>query len=382
MFQPSLGDEELAAVREVFETSWVGKGTRVQRFEQEFAEHLGVGAEHVTTMNSCTEAAYLGLEMAGVDGDCDVVLPTVSFVGIANAAAAHGARLVFCDVDPRTLNPTVEDVEAALTPKTRAVIVMHYGGYPGDIAEIARLCRDRGIFLVEDAACSVASRADGTACGVFGDFGAWSFDHGKIAVTVDGGMFYARDPEHVARAAKRAYFGMEQVSGYSQAQRTDSRWWEFEVSSFSRRATMNDVFAAIGSVQLRRLGGFLDRRREIVAHYDDVLADVAGIVLPPELPQDHRHSYYLYWVQMDERIRDAVAADLYQRGIYTTFRYPLLHRVAIYRSDARLPKAERAAEATLNLPLHQALSDADLDLITGSLRDRVFTRTAGLPRPA
>jgi aminotransferase len=168
---------------------------------------------------------------------------------------------------------------------------------------------------------------------------------------------------------------MEQPTAFDTAKTAVRRWWEFDVSSFGLRATMNDVFAAIGRVQLRRLPDFLRRRAEIVDYYDRVLADVPGLVLPPSLPSDHQHSYYLYWVQMDERIRDEVAADLYQRGIYTTFRYPLLHKVPIYGSDARLPKAERAAAATLNIPLHQALTDTELDLITTTLGERVTERS-------
>jgi aminotransferase len=381
-FQPSLGDEELAAVREVFQTSWVGRGDRVEAFETAFARHLGVSADQLTSVNSCTEATFLAMELAGVGPGCEVVLPTVSFVGAGNAAASRGSRPVFCDVDPRTLNARVGDVEAVLTPATRAVLLLHYGGYPGDVAEIASLCRERGIFLVEDSACSVASQVDGHACGTFGDFGVWSFDHGKIAVTVDGGMLFARDPEVAARAAKLAYFGLEQFSGFSQAKVTQTRWWQFEVSSFSRRSIMNDMMAAIGCVQLRRLPSFLDRRREIVARYDRELADMADLVLPPPLPDGHVTSYYLYWVQMDERIRDAVARDLYERGIYSTFRYPPLHQVRAYGADVRLPGAERAAATTLNLPLHQALSDADVDLILDTLREAVRTRSRRLSQAA
>ncbi|HEX2313141.1 MAG TPA: DegT/DnrJ/EryC1/StrS family aminotransferase [Thermomonospora sp.] len=381
-FQPMLGEEELAAVAAVFESNWIGKGPRVAAFEAAFAAHLGVRADQVMTLNSCTEATFLAMELAGVGPGRDVVLPSVSFVGAANAVAAHGARPVFCDVDARTLNPSVHDVAAALTPATRAVLVLHYAGYPGDIARIAELCRSRGILLIEDAACAVASRAGDRACGTFGDLGVWSFDHGKIAVTVDGGMLYARDPELVRRGAKRAYFGLEQFSGFDHAKVTDTRWWEFEVSSFSRRSIMNDVTAAIGCVQLGRLGGFLERRRAIVARYDADLAGLPGVHLPPAPPPGHTLSYYMYWVQMDPRIRDDVARDLYRSGIYTTFRYPPLHRVPIYGSEARLPGAEHAADTTLCLPLHQGLSDADVDLIVREFRASVLRRSRRPSVPA
>jgi aminotransferase len=378
IFQPSLGEAELAAVQEVFRSNWLGRGARTEEFETRFARHLGVGREHVTSTNSCTEATFLAMELAGVGPGDEVVLPAVSFVGAGNAVASTGARPVFCDVDPRTLNVRVTDLERMLTPRTKAVLLLHYGGYPGEIAQIAEVCRDRGILLIEDSACSVASSVDGHACGTFGDMGVWSFDHGKILVTVDGGMFYAKDPEVAAKAAKRLYFGLEQFSGFSQAQRTDARWWDFEVSSFSRRSITNDVLAAIGCVQLDRLPDFLRRRQEIVARYDQDLAGLPGVLLPPALPAGHVSSNYLYWIQIDGGIRDVVAKDLYEHGIYTTFRYPLLHRVEAYgATGARLPDAEHAAEVTLCLPLHQALTDKDLDLTISVLHEAVTSRLAG-----
>lgn len=376
VFQPSLGDRELDAVREVFASNWIGRGERTKTFEERFARHIGVAPHHVTSTNSCTEATFLAMELAGVGPGMDVVLPTVSFVGVGNAIASRGARPVFCDVDPRTLNPTVADVEAALTPRTRAVVLLHYGGYPGDVARIAELCRERGILLIEDAAIGVASRVDGRACGTFGDMGVWSFDHGKILVTVDGGMLYCRDPELAARAPKLAYLGLEQISGYDQALRQHTRWWEFEISSFSRRSVTNDVCSAVGLVQLERLPGFVARRRQIAERYDQGLADVEGLRCPPPLPPGHESSYYMYWIQLEGGIRDALARDLYERGIYTTFRYPPLHRVKAYGSTAVLPNAEDAAARTLLLPMHQALTDDEVDRVVTAVRECVRARLA------
>ncbi|MFD9961802.1 DegT/DnrJ/EryC1/StrS family aminotransferase [Amycolatopsis sp. NPDC058986] len=378
VFQPSLGEEELAAVGEVFASCWIGRGPRVDAFESGFAEHIGVPRNQVTSMNSCTEATFLAMELLGVGPGDEVVLPTVTFVGTANAVASRGARPVFCDVDPRTLNAGVADVRSRLTAKTKAVLLLHYGGHPGEIARIADLCRERGIGLIEDAANAQASSVEGRACGTFGDIGVWSFDHGKIAVAVDGAIMYTKDPELAARAAKLAYLGMEQATGYGEAMRTHTRWWDFEVSSFSRRSIMNDVLAAIGVVQLGKLKGFVARRREITARYDENLRGVAGLVPRPVLPAGHESSYYLYWVQMDAGIRDVVARDLYDRGIYTTFRYPLLHKVKAYGGDAHLPSAERAAAATLCLPLHQALGPDEVDFVSAALAEAVTSRTAAI----
>ncbi|MDT0453974.1 DegT/DnrJ/EryC1/StrS family aminotransferase [Streptomyces hesseae] len=376
VFQPSLGDEELAAVSEVFASNWLGHGPRTKAFEAEFADHLGVPPEHVLFINSATAGLFLATELLGLGPGDDVVLPSMSFVAAGNAIGATGARPVFCDVDPRTLNPTAADVERALTPATKAVLLLHYGGYPGDVAAVARLCEARGIRLIEDAACAVASAVDGRRCGTFGDLAMWSFDSMKVLVTGDGGMLYAKDADVARRARRLAYHGLEQASGFAAA-KVSHRWWELDVKEFGRRVIGNDVTAAIGSVQLRRLPGFVERRREIAAAYDRLLAGAEGIVTPPPLPPGHSGSYYFYWVRLDAAIRDQVAADLLERGVYTTLRYPPLHKVPAYggATGGALPGTDEASDTTLLLPLHQGLDEADVRTVADELRRAVARRS-------
>jgi aminotransferase len=363
IFQPTVGDEELAAVKAVFDSGWIGRGSRTQAFEQAFATHIGTAPEHVLAVNSCTEGLFLAMEQLNIAAGTDVVLPTVSFVGAANAIAARGGRPVFCDVDPTTLNPTASHIAAALTPRTSAVVVLHYGGAPGEIKEIADLCRVRGISLVEDAACAVASAVDGVACGTFGDIGIWSFDAMKILVTGDGGMIYCRDPAAAAHMRQLAALGMDRSSGYGQAG-TGDRWWEFEVLSFSRRSIINDITAAIGCVQLRRLPAFIERRSAVAKRYDEALSELPGLLCPPPLPPGHTTSHLFYWIQLDPRFRDPVARRLYDRGVYTTFRYLPLHRLPLYRAEVNLPGADAAASRTLCIPMHQGLDDDAVDRVT------------------
>ncbi|OLT48983.1 glutamine--scyllo-inositol aminotransferase [Saccharomonospora sp. CUA-673] len=377
VFQPSLGDEELAAIGEVLSSNWLGHGKRTAAFEAEFAEHIGVEPEHVLFINSATAGLFLTTELLGLGPGDDVVLPSVSFVSAANAIAATGARPVFCDVDERTLNPTAADIEAALTPDTRAVFLLHYGGYPGQVQEIAQLCRDRGLLLVEDAACAVASSADGQACGTFGDVAMWSFDAMKVLVTGDGGMLYVRDPELARTARRLAYHGLERASGFSSAARVSHRWWELDVREFGRRVIGNDLTAAIGSVQLRRLPSFVAQRAEAARHYDSLLAEVPGLLRPPALPEGHTTSYYFYWVQVEPAQRDALAKDLLDNGVYTTFRYPPLHRVPVYGwSGPDLPATDRAADRTLLLPIHQTISRTDVEHVTSVLTDSLTSVAA------
>ncbi|MFF8960007.1 DegT/DnrJ/EryC1/StrS family aminotransferase [Streptomyces sp. NPDC014894] len=423
VFQPSLGEKELSAVAAVFADSWLGHGPRTSAFEAEFAAHLGVPAEQTIFISSATAGLYLATELLGLGPGDEVVMPTISFVSAASAVAATGARPVFCEVDPDTLNPSAEHIGRALTERTRAVLVLHYGGSPGDVERIARLCEERGVALIEDAACAVASAVGGRACGTFGALSVWSFDAMKVLSTGDGGMLYVADPALARRARRLAYHGLEQSSGLSAARsagadraadgtdetdrtdRTDRaaedpasdpaagvpasgarvpvRWWDLDVRDFGRRVIGNDLTAAIGSVQLRRLDAILSRRRAVAETYDRLLAGLDGVRLPPPLPAGHTSSYYFYWVRLDPDIRDGVASDLLKRGVYTTFRYPPLHRVPAYGPYAGpLPDAERASDTTLLLPLHAGLDDADVRTVAAEFRACVEARTAARDKDA
>lgn len=370
VFQPTLGEAELAAVGEVFASGWVGRGPRTKAFTEAFGDHIGADPASLVSITSCTEGLFLAMEVLGVGAGDEVVLPTISFVGAANAVAARGARPVFCDVDPRSLNPSVEDVARCMTNRTRAVLVLHYGGSPGDIAAIAEFCRDRGVALVEDAANAVASAVGTTACGTFGDIGVWSFDAMKIVVGGDGGMMHVRDPDLAAAVTTRINIGMSQESGLAGAA-SGGRWWEFDVREFGRRSISNDVLSAIALVQLGRLPEFLARRAEVAERYDHEFTDLDGVLRPPALPDGHRSSHYLYWVQLEPERRDALAARLFELGIYTTFRYLPLHRLPAYGSECSLPHAEAAAARTLCLPLHQGLDDAEVAAVVDGVRSTV-----------
>lgn len=366
--QPSLGAEELEAVRRVFESNWLGKGKLTAQFEDAFADHLGVPREHLRSSNCGSAGLFLSLKLAGISPGDEVVMPSISFVASANAAVERGAKPVFCDVDRRTLNATAETIEATLTPRTRAVMLIHYGGLPADMDPILELLRPRGIRIIEDSACSVASFYKGRACGTMGDIGVWSFDPAKILVTGDGGMVFSADPGMARRAELELYLGMNNQSGFSNA--ATSRWWEFEVLCDGRRSITNDICSAIGLEQIRKLPAFLDRRHEIDRIYRRELADLEWLTPPPEVPPDCRSSHYFHWIQVaGEGHRDRLAAHLRSKGIYTTFRYHPLHRVSFYGATERsLPCTEQAAEETLLLPMHQSLSDADLQKILEAIR--------------
>lgn len=368
VFQPSLGEEELSRIQEVFRSNWLGKGKINDEFEDKFAEHLHVNRTHIFTTNCCSEGLFTSMHMFGIGPGDEVIMPTISFVGAGNAVCASDAKLVLCDVDPRTLNVRACDIEKKITERTKAVMLIHYGGVPCEMDEIVALAKKYHLTLIEDSACSVASTYKGKACGTIGDMGMWSFDAMKILVCGDGSMLYFKDPELKVNAEKWLYFGLESKSGYSNS--VDKKWWEYDVSSFGHRAIMNDITAAMAVEQLKKLPHFIKRRKEIHEMYNEALRNLTWMDLPQSLPSYCTSSYYFYHIQVKpDGHRDLLAKHLRDNGIYTTFRYFPLHRVNHYQIEGEYPNADYAADHTLCLPLHQSLKDEEVLFVTQKIKE-------------
>lgn len=369
IYQPSLGKEELSAIEKVFASNWLGKGELTGAFEEKFAAYRGVSAGNVLSTNCCTEGLFASMRIFDIGEGDEVIVPTCSFVGAANAVKNSGADIVFCDVDRRTMNATAADIEKKLTPKTKAILLVHFAGIPCEMDEIMSLAKANNIKVIEDAACGVASKYKGNALGTIGDMGMWSFDAMKILVSADGGMVYLKDEALRNKAEKLMYFGLESKSGYSNS--VDKRWWEFDISQFGHRAVMNDVTAAMALEQLKKLPSFIGRRHEIADMYDDGLKDIEWLETPEPLKDYEEGSYYMYHIQLHNENRDDLAKYLRENDIYTTFRYYPLHWVKGYGVCESLENAEWAAAHTLCLPIHQSLSDADVQYIIEKIRDFV-----------
>lgn len=360
VFSNTLGIEEVEAFARVCKTRWLGAGPECAAFEDEFSDHLGVPRGHLLLTNCCTSALYLALKALGIGPGDEVIIPTIHFVGAANAVVMAGARLAFCDVDRYTLNATIEYIDDEVTKPTRAILLLHYGGYPCELGDLSDYLK-----VIEDAANAPASHYGNKAVGTLGAAGCWSFDAMKIMSMGDGGALWLANEEAVRRARQLRYLGLTERSGVDSADIKD-KWWEFGVDEPSLRFTSNDLAVAIGREQLKKLPGFVARRREVWETYQRELAGVGDLRLPPEPPAGCTTSYYLYWIQTARR--DELARYLYQNGVYTTFRYYPLHLVKRFGCTERLPNAEYAAQVTLNLPLHQNLTDGDVDKVTSLIR--------------
>lgn len=364
IFQPALGAEELAAIAKVFESNWIGKGNSTLEFEKAFAASLRTSPDNFTSTTCCTEGLFLASQIFGFSAQDEVIAPSISFVAVGSAIVSSGAKLVLCDVDARSLNVTAEDIARVITPRTKAIYLNHYGGVPCEMDSIMSLCSEKGIIVIEDAACAIRSFYKKKACGTFGDMGVWSFDAMKTLCTGDGGMLWFKSLEYLAQAKEQLYLGLpnRQKSGMDSSAGGNANWWEYEVERPGRRAIMNNITGAIGVEQLKKLDTFLSRRRAIYERYCEELADISAITLPPELTPGVESSYYFFWIQTARR--DELARYLLENKVYTTFRYWPLHRVEFFgQKNAHLPKSDLVASQTLNIPLHQSLSDSDVEKV-------------------
>ena len=367
IYQPSLGEEELSAISDVFKSNWIGKGKKESEFVLNFAKKLNVDPNHFLSTSSCTEGLFQIFSLLNFPNDSEVIIPSIHFIGAANAIKHHGLNPVFCDVDKHTLNCDLNYIKEKVTPKTKAIVVLHYGGSPCDIENINKFCKDNNIILIEDNANSPFSKYNSTPTGTIGDFGVWSFDAMKILVTGDGGMIYCRNKEFCEKLKTNSYLGLLSESGLKN--KIDKKWWEFDISSPGRRSIVNDIQSAIGIEQLKKVNKFISIRKKIHKKYDKAFSSLDWIKTPT-LNNDCLSSYYMYHIQLPSlEERDSLSGHLRESGIYTTFRYYPLHLVGYYKSNVNLPNTEYAANHTLCIPLHQSLTESDVDKIIKSIKE-------------
>ncbi|WP_230207717.1 DegT/DnrJ/EryC1/StrS aminotransferase family protein [Microlunatus sp. Gsoil 973] len=369
VMKPWLGEEEITAVTEVLQSGWVAQGPRVAAFETAFAEAMR--ATEAVAVSNCTTALHLALVVAGIGEGDDVVVPSFSFIATANAPTYVGARPVFADVDQTTGNVTAETLEAALTPATRAVIIVDQGGIPVDLDPIRALCDPRGIVVIEDAACGAGSTYRGRPVGAGAEIAAWSFHPRKILTTGEGGMLTTSHPEWAIRARRLREHAMS-ISAADRHASLVSPPEEFGEVGFNFR--MTDLQAAVGLVQLDRLAEVVARRRENAAYYRNALADLAGIRLVDD-PAWGTANFQSLWLEVGPEYphdREGLLVALAQAGISARRGIMAAHRQPAYRGrdTGRVPLSvtERLNDNTLILPLYHQITQDELDRVTTVIR--------------
>jgi dTDP-4-amino-4,6-dideoxygalactose transaminase len=369
VFQPILGEDELEAIKQVFSSNWIGKGDQVSNFELNFSKSLLAKKENFCSTTSCTEGLFLAPELFNFNSEDEIIVPGISFIAVGNSIVSSGAKMVLCDVDKRSLNARVEDIEKKITKKTKAIILNHYGGIPCDMDPILDLCTENNIILIEDSACAVRSFYKGKACGTMGDMGIWSFDAMKILCTGDGGMIYLKSDKLMQICREQLYLGTpaKQKSGLDSSTDNKDNWWEFDINRPGRRAIMNNIAGAIGNAQLKKLNSFIKRRKEIHGIYFNELSKYDWLRLPPMLEVDFSSSYYFFWIQLNKR--NELARYLLDNDVYSTFRYWPLNKIKYFgQTNLKLKSSDWASENTLNIPIHQSLSDDEIFKVIDLIR--------------
>ena len=368
VFEPSLGIDEVTAIQRVFENNWPGKGSEVDSFEQEFAKYIGVSRNNVVTTNSCTEACFQILEFIDSDKN-EVIIPTNSFIGIANAIVSTGRKIIFCDVDPKTGNISLEDLRKKVTSKTVAVILQHFGGIPAEILKICDEMKNLGVIVIEDAAGALGSKTSNQHCGTFGDYGIWSFDAMKMVVAGDGGMIYAKDVSNINKLKSRMYMGLDTNSGFKNSKNT-KRWWEFQISYHGRRSIMNDISASIARTQLAKLDMNIETRTRNYKQYREELSNLNTCYSFIEIQEKMSVNHYFFPIFVHHGLRDDLAKYLQENNIYTTFRYFPLDRIKYFESqNETFPNSDNFTESLLLLPQHGNLTSRDISRTVKSINE-------------
>ncbi|HEV3485601.1 MAG TPA: DegT/DnrJ/EryC1/StrS family aminotransferase [Vicinamibacterales bacterium] len=368
---PTIGDEEWQALREPLESGWLTQGPKVAAFEAAFAERHQVAHAFATT--SCTTALHLTLAALGIGPGDEVVVPAFTWIATANAVVYCGATPVFADVDRRTYNIDVADVERKTTARTKAIVPVHLFGATADIDALREILRE-GTAIVEDAACAAGAAYRGRPAGGLGDAAAFSFHPRKSITTGEGGMVTTDDPDLAERIARLRSHGAALSEEQRHVGSAPYLLPAFDDLGFNYR--MTDLQAAVGIVQLGRLDEFISERGFLAARYFERLADVSWLTLP-EVPADGRHGWQSFVGVVEDGApasRNEILATLHEAGVGARPGTHAVPDLGLYRrrrdpGHDSCPTASELAQRTLALPLHNQMTEVDVDRVAAALHD-------------
>jgi len=356
--RPWTADEEIAAVSRVLQGGWLTQGPEVERLEEQVRE--ATGRRHAMAVSSGTAALQLAVGALELEPGSEVLIPDFTFPATANAVLLNGLVPRIVDIDVATYNMRPEAAAEAAGPGTRGMMPVHQFGLMSDMGGLGSLARERGMRVVEDAACALGARSPVGAAGCLGDAGCYSFHPRKTITTGEGGMVVCNDDQLAAHVRRMRNHGIEYTPDGP----------VFVEPGFNLR--MPDICAAIGNVQLRRLDEAIERNRALAEVYDEWLAEIPWIETPPE-PEGYRHTRQTYAALLAPEVdRKPLMDRLSEREIETSIGAQALHRLgylAPYLDDGGYPGGERAAECVLCLPLHPGMTEVDVDRTVAALKE-------------
>jgi dTDP-4-amino-4,6-dideoxygalactose transaminase len=375
---PLIGDEEIAEVVDTLRSGWITTGPKTKLFEEEFARKaMAPGA---LALNSGTAALHIGLLCLGIGPGDEVITSTLTFAATANVVEHVGARPILVDVEPDTLNIHPALVEAAITPRTRAILPVHYAGHPADLDAIEALAEAHGLRLLEDAAHALSASYKGRMIGSSGYPAAFSFQAVKNLTTAEGGMLTG-SPELIERARILALHGMSRDAWNRYAK---GGTWAYEIVLPGFKYNMTDIQASLGLHQLRRLARVQERRRQIVGAYQEAFTEIEALEPPVSRPEVE-HAWHLYVLRLRSGAlrlgRDAFIEELKARNIGTSVHYTPVHMHPYYREKygyaaEDLPVSCDAFRRMISLPLSAKMTDEDVADVIEAVRDIVHRHHA------
>jgi dTDP-4-amino-4,6-dideoxygalactose transaminase len=373
--RPWLGPAERDAVAAVLASGWVAQGPQAAAFEQAVCDH--VGAAHGVAVSSGTAGLHLALVVAGIGSGDEVIVPSLSYIATANAPLAVGATPVFADVDPQTQNLTPDTIRSVITPRTRAVILVHQVGTPADIDAVHELCDPLGVAVVEDAACALGATYRGRAVGAHSDLVVFSFHPRKVITTGEGGMVMIANAEWAARLRRLRDQGAS-VSAWSRSSSSTAVEAYLE-SGFNYR--LSDVLAAIGLVQLTKLDAIVAQRRAHAHAYQAALRDTPVQLMAAD-PRWGTTNYQSFWVELPDEVaatQDEVLAHMLERGVIARRGVMAAHREPAFAGtvSAPLPVTERLTRRTVLLPLFHEMTPVERDRVVAALLSAIDAAPVG-----
>jgi dTDP-4-amino-4,6-dideoxygalactose transaminase len=374
--RPAIEEPEIAEVVATLRSGWIGTGPRVARFEHMFAAFTG--APYAIAVSSCTAALHLSMLAGGIGRGDEVITTPMTFCATANAIVHTGATPVFVDVERETGNIDPGRIEAAITPRTKAILPVHYAGRPCRMDRIEPIARRHGCLLIEDAAHAIEASVDGRQIGTIGDLTCFSFYVTKNVITAEGGMVTTSNREFAEKIKTYALHGM---SADAWARFSDQGYRHYYVTVPGFKYNMTDIQAALGIPQLERVRRNADRRTAIWQRYDEGLADLP-LARPAPVETGSVHARHLYTILVNTDVigttRDEVMNRLIRLRIGTGVHYTALHLHPYYRETfgfrpGDFPNAEYIGERTLSLPLSPGLTDTDVEDVIRSVREATTT---------
>jgi dTDP-4-amino-4,6-dideoxygalactose transaminase len=371
---PQIEEPEIDEVVDSMRAAWLGTGPKVAQFEEDFRSYKG--ASHAVAVNSCTAALHVSLIALGIGPGDEVITTPLTFCATVNAILHTGATPVLADVDPLTMNIDPAEVEQRLTPRTRAILLVHFTGRPCDMDELTRIAQKHELFLVEDCAHAIETEFHGRKAGTFGDVGCFSFYATKNVTTGEGGMVITENRSLADRVKMLALHGMTKDAW---KRFSDVGYQHYHVVAAGFKYNMMDLQAAIGIHQLRRVEANWIRRREVWNRYQEGLQGT-GLVLPLDPDPDTRHAHHLYTPLVEEehcgRNRDELLEALTARGIGVGVHYLSIGEHPYYQSRLEIrpdewPNAMSIGRTTLSLPLSARLTDSDVADVIAAVRNSV-----------